>query len=61
LHVVTSDGRDLEITADLPFGVLDLAGCSTGHLLVTGSDHVVRSFDGKTWRDVARGYTAADW
>jgi hypothetical protein len=49
------------ITPDLPFGVIDLAVCSTGHVLATGSDHVVRSFDGKTWRDVARGYTAADW
>jgi hypothetical protein len=61
LHLASATGSDVEITPDLPFGVLDLAVSSSGHLLVTGSDHVLRAFDGTTWHDVARGYTAADW
>jgi WD40 repeat protein len=56
-----SNGNEQELTGDLLVGVLDLAVSPTGYLLVTCSDHVVRSFDGTTWRDVARGYTAADW
>ena len=60
LVVLGIDGRPAEEVA-LGFAVADLATSRTGHLLVTGTDKVVRAFDGATWRRVAEGYTAADW
>jgi hypothetical protein len=52
---------DQDVTYDLPFDVADIGVSDNGWLIVTGTDHVVRSFDGTTWREIARGYSAADW
>jgi hypothetical protein len=60
--IVTDTAPDgAELSGARREGIADLAISSTGHLLVTGGDDVVRSFDGTTWRVVAEGYTAADW
>jgi hypothetical protein len=45
----------------LSFSVADLAVSQTGHVLAIGTDHTLRVFDGRTWHELARGYTAADW
>jgi hypothetical protein len=61
LVVAASQPGRAPANVGLLFGVLDLAVSKSGHLLVACSDHVLRTYDGRTWRDVARGYTAADW
>jgi WD40 repeat protein len=62
LRVAGPDGSgDTFLTAPLPFGVADIGVSDAGWLIVTGTDHVVRSFDGTNWREIARGYSAADW
>jgi WD40 repeat protein len=62
LHVAGPGGSGDDLLTDaLPFKVADIGVSDGGWLIVTGTDHVVRSFDGTTWREIARGYTAADW
>jgi hypothetical protein len=45
----------------LSFAVADLAVSQTGRVLTIGTDKVLRVYDGETWHELARGYTAADW
>jgi hypothetical protein len=62
LRVAGPDGSsDAAVTTDLPFKIADIGVSDNGWLIVTGTDHVVRSFDGTNWREIARGYSAADW
>jgi hypothetical protein len=59
---VYAGGTDATVLpGEVPGGVIDLAVSATGRLLATGTDHVVRTFDGTTWHEVARGYSAAAW
>jgi WD40 repeat protein len=62
LRVAGAGGSsDADLTLALPFKVADIGVSENGWLIVTGTDHVIRSFDGTNWREIARGYTAADW
>jgi hypothetical protein len=56
-----ASGDIADLTAALPFKVADMGVSDNGWLIVTGTDHVIRSFDGTNWREIARGYSAADW
>jgi hypothetical protein len=60
LVVLDETGRPLQSHV-LEYGVADLAVAGSGHLLVTGTDGVLRGFDGSSWQEIGRGYTAADW